>query len=958
LYSLTKNDEVLGNITKNKMEDEFGYTYKVNKMNRNQGILKDLGIAIKRGNNQKTVYQPMTDISEIKSKNNYRDIKFDGATKVFSDYVNVDGSNKKVIVSLVKIQGDEYKVNKAFDADNGNEIKNFTIINELGDRNGYSPAEYYKSQGIRKFTLANSKLYQNQMVNDENLKVKYYDRAPYKGLPAQVPFDKKNGWYVTTDYVLSGFGKPYEQNGRVVNFWICNVGANGLIEDKTRDDCRYYNLGSTADLDFPGLSSTDSAKLVRDAQNAIIEAGKYYGKDKAYINGQMYFTDIAENGVSGNCADFMSPADCNLMFNVCDPVLCPASRCDFGGKYRVSNVVQSGIIGSLLLCLPNFPEVKVPICLSGVHAGLDSYISILKSTHACLKENLETGRNIGICDEIKSVYLCEFFWKQAVPLMDVFIPRMFELGAGQGVRGGGEYMTVNSAWQNMKASVDYFKNDYAVNSMKAFNERSTAEVGGDVCKMFVGARYPSGKDFFDNLIEPDSPVQYTAWFSEDVLTEATVPPTSHYKVYYHIYAGKDIGSNYVVYLKNPPESSYVHTLGMYVVDRGYIEKGQQVDEARDFTGVSGYTELCVNINGQEECGFKQVSTSWAIEELSNRYIAGQSQNATNEKECVAGTSSLWSFAQPNLQAGAQEIAQPELYKRGIIRVCSKGNPGAQTDADVGVDKIIKNDRWKPVGWCDKNAGIQCWLDSYSVENVLRDAPNLSAEILDKVDVANLGKDDLWNKDTSDEKIRVADEIKGKIDELGTEDLSDNKIVDALDGIDELEKLKEKGKDNSYRARAWFLIGRIYDKIAKRIYGERVLGSEKVIKTKTGEIKKLTDDMLKENVWIKWGGGDYVTHCYYKYKSKRWITDFRGSFIPNPPAAGIQIEPNCADIENDGYLKGIDAIAEIHSYVEIDRKRLKGENLAKQIRDALLIEGNTDESVNKIEGLKEIDLEKE
>ena len=145
----------------------------------------------------------------------------------------------------------------------------------------------------------------------------------------------------------------------------------------------------------------------------------------------------------------MSPSDCNLMFNACDPVVCPSSRCDLGGTYPVRDVIQSGIAGSLALCLPNFPDVKVPICLSGVHAGVDSYLSILNSTEACLQESLDTGRNIGICDEIKSIYLCEFFWKQAVPLMDVFIPRIFEWSLGQGVRGGGEYLTVNRAWDNM-----------------------------------------------------------------------------------------------------------------------------------------------------------------------------------------------------------------------------------------------------------------------------------------------------------------------------------------------------------------------------------------------------------------------------------------------------------------------------------------------------------------------------
>jgi hypothetical protein len=30
-----------------------------------------------------------------------------------------------------------------------------------------------------------------------------------------------------------------------------------------------------------------------------------------------------------------------------------------------------------------------------------------------------------------------------------------------------------------------------------------------------------------------------------------------------------------------------------------------------------YKELCINVNGQEECGFKEVSTSFAINVIKN-----------------------------------------------------------------------------------------------------------------------------------------------------------------------------------------------------------------------------------------------------------------------------------------------------------------------------------------------------
>ncbi|GAJ22183.1 unnamed protein product, partial [marine sediment metagenome] len=137
-----------------------------------------------------------------------------------------------------------------------------------------------------------------------------------------------------------------------------------------------------------------------------------------------------------------SPKDCNLLFNVCDPVICPSSRCNFGGAYPVKDVIQSGIIGSIALCLPNFRgfggDIYVPVCLSGVHAGLEGYLSILTAHKDCLQNSLDTGEMIGICDEIYSIYMCEFFWRQALPLAKIAIPKVMEWVLGQNVRGGGE----------------------------------------------------------------------------------------------------------------------------------------------------------------------------------------------------------------------------------------------------------------------------------------------------------------------------------------------------------------------------------------------------------------------------------------------------------------------------------------------------------------------------------------
>ena len=151
----------------------------------------------------------------------------------------------------------------------------------------------------------------------------------------------------------------------------------------------------------------------------------------------------------------MSPTDCNLMFNVCDPFICPSSRCDLGGAYPVKDVVQSGIAGSIFLCLPNFPEVKIPVCVTGVNAGIEAYTSVLKSYRQCLQTSVDTGQTVGICDEINSVYQCQFVWGQLAPILKYGVPQVLGRLTGSG-RGGGEYLGVTDAWTNAKNSVKYF----------------------------------------------------------------------------------------------------------------------------------------------------------------------------------------------------------------------------------------------------------------------------------------------------------------------------------------------------------------------------------------------------------------------------------------------------------------------------------------------------------------------
>jgi len=640
-----------------------------------------------------------------------------------------------------------------------------------------------------------------------NLKAKYFRSGENKGLTSVVPIpgyytteskeDKKQeqvtGFYVYINELEIGKGSRYTKAGGLNSFWIQNVGGDGRLD--LNDDVKFLKTTSYDGEKILGLTAESSKKLVRDAEQAIYIANRNYGKDEFYLDGERIIIDKVSDIGGTRCTDFMSPQDCHLLFNICDPVMCPASRCDLGGTFRVDDVVQSGIIGSIALCLPNAREgIVIPVCISGIYAGLDSYVQILKAHRDCLQESLANGRMVGICDQIYSIYLCEFFWRQIAPFLDSLIPRLIGLAYGQGMKGGGEYLTVQNAWNTAKASIDWMRDHYAVNAYKAFNARSTADIGTEICNVFVSARYPNDEGFFDNLLKADSPEQYHAWFDEIPYSDATHPPTSQYKVFYLIYAGKDQGVNFQVYLKDPTEYAYTSTQGVYIVDTGFIPAGGTGTKSRDFTAPSGYQKLCVRINEKETCGFKRVSTSFALNYITDKYYEEQlrATDITTEEECRSGKSSLLGLTQTgNLQEGVSGSLNPELEKKGITRICSNSNPGGEGD-----------DNWVDVGFCDTE-DVRCWLDKRDIEDVLT-----STEIEKKVTKAVesggsvskiLEETHIIKEKDADERLTKIREVLKKIEkELDDEDNLNYKFSLVFDLVDSVESGKTVEKIGSMK----------------------------------------------------------------------------------------------------------------------------------------------------------------
>jgi len=581
------------------------------------------------------------------------------------------------------------------------------------------------------FEKYDSATYKNKYQNAE---LNYYETEPYKGLPALVPFDTDNGWYASIKQTL-GVGAniaSYDASARVTSFYLCNVGKNGIEENIGGDDkCEMINTGTGQPYNqFPGLSETDARKYVTCAINAIEQASKLYssgvsGKVKISTSCGSVSVEVGSPAVDipqFQCQDFMSPKECLLLFNLCDPVICPPSRCNLGGTYEVRDVIQSGVLGSITLCLPNAKEgIIMPVCITGVKAGIDGLLSIQKAFRDCLQESLDTGNTVGVCDELFSIGICDLIWKETIPLTRMILPKIIETLSGQNVRGGGEYLGIENAFSVAEDSVGYFANYYGAGSVQAFISRTTTEFGTEICRNSISATLPNGGELIDLLTKPDSPVQFHGRFDQSSLSDATVPPTSHYKVFYHIYAGEDAGAYYNVYLKGLPGSSYYQDTAQSIsIASGYVGVGDYASETIDKIAISGYKELCIKVNEQEECGFKEVSTSFALDYVTDKYVSSQAEktNIETESSCVSGTANLYGvLLNLNPQAAAESLINPAIYNNGIIRICATNNPGQGTDPYIETE----NARWVDVGYCG-NENMRCWIDKDSVKNTIEITP--------------------------------------------------------------------------------------------------------------------------------------------------------------------------------------------------------------------------------------------
>ncbi len=556
----------------------------------------------------------------------------------------------------------------------------------------------------------------HEMVR-EDYQIKFWESGPYEGLIAYMPILRNEGWYYATKS-YSGFENKlvsYKETGQVNEYWICNVGENGKAEfnfysGAEGDDCGCTEISKTTGMDVPNDKKPFVDKLEKSG-GCIQKALQSRQKKESPINagdcGKPIVGKPPVNIPSTQCEEFMSPEDCSLMFNLCDPVICPSSRCDFGGRFPVENVKQSGIVGSLVLCSSN-TDVVVPICITGLYNGLDALNNmVFKQYRQCLQKQIDTGQTTGLCDYWHSVYFCQLLWSNLDPFIKAGIP----LVTSSLNTGGGEYALFSDAFKSSQDSLTYFTQNYGSNAFTSFKEKSVDESSTSVCDRFLSIRYPTVAKFFDDLTKADS--YYQLYASVDEVPMGGGSPESHYRVFYTIYAGRDQPLSYQVYLKKKINSqSYTYEQEkQYVRDAtGFLAVGQTVSNKADIIAPSGYTEICISINGKDECGFGTLSTSFAVQELQNVYLQDQiKKNIKTQKECQAGSATIIPTASLNIQSQLKEALQPEIYRRGIVRICASDNPSGSTDST----------RYQRIGYCD-NEKIGCWLDMNSVNDSISD----------------------------------------------------------------------------------------------------------------------------------------------------------------------------------------------------------------------------------------------
>jgi len=479
------------------------------------------------------------------------------------------------------------------------------------------------------------------------------------------------------------------------------------------EQCR---KGSTSDRIDVLSSLKKDHKNLEGACRDLIEVDRASGLQGKKIgeNIKDYMIQSAVQETGGlQCFDIMDIGDCLTLFSVCDPVMCPASGFNAGGKWNVDNVVSTGIFGSIFLGSKLWDFKRVPpevgVCVPGIDAGLKNYRSLLEGYQECLIARRDKGENVGICDTIRNVGVCKILWREGAAFFRVGGGVLDNLlGGVDKAAGGGEYGFFQSNIQKTGDFLNFFTKEYATTYFSAYRGASTDEIGEELCKAAIYGKVPGRGSLLDQLTKPEGPVQFIGWFTDMPHSDVAGELTSDYEVYYHIYAGEDRERvRYQIYLKDLDDLAK----RLYVTkSTKYLERGDFIDETWRSSGPAGYDELCMVIDYQEHCGFGRVSSDILFDYLEDKKLqkSVETENIKNERECIGDPTV---FTNPSV-GSAVDALYPNIGRSGLVRVCSSEDPGKGVDADG----------WKSVGTCGNNSLGQslgsCWVNKQSYLDAL------------------------------------------------------------------------------------------------------------------------------------------------------------------------------------------------------------------------------------------------
>ena len=677
---------------------------------------------------------------------------------------------------------------------------------------------FYKDSQGKVYAVGNnqekiySKIFKSKpaiLLNDEN-KIWIF---PY-------PFKKEGDFPHSNDanYVRVYFDEFGNKDG----FSIINVGRDGLIDSQGNNDDQV--LITPSQLKTPS-NYYNNYRLIYDNLNSHYEdlqteiLNKPENKNVININGEELVVNFASNAFTqvlakNTCQFYMSASDCKIMYNVCDPVMCPTSRFDFGGKRKVNNVISTGIIGSMILGMPNWKAINPagdmyvpPVCVSGVHAGLENLKQGYMSYQDCLQTAKVDGEYVGVCDEITGLYACEMLWREAIALTDVagsitdLLGTALDKKLGLGNAEGGEYFEygkIGDMWDHVQDSTSHFTNEYAASSFTAFTQRSTQGFGTQLCKAAIHGKIPNGGDFLSQLTDPTSPPQFVAWY--DKRDHSGVQgDLSTYNIYYHIYAGRDRDIRYNIYLLSPyGRARSVLDESVTFASSRYLENGEYVDKTLTIVDSSEFNQLCIDLDGAVHCGFGKVSSSEAVNALNDLVVEAEvKKNVTSPNECAPEHPSLV----PGTTGTLGSVVAPGasgLLESGVIRVCS-----ATGDPD-GV-----GERWKKVGSCGNDElGFwqgDCYLDTNTLDlkGYRGDAVE---EFLDETTKEQLESMKQDEQDANERINKIISAFGGNINSDSLNSLSIQEIVGIILSLRDVVYTSES---NNPIHRAYSLIGDIY-----------------------------------------------------------------------------------------------------------------------------------------------------